>query len=187
MSYADNIRYRPNGYGPKAVQIGTVPTGVVAEHFTADGHHYVTKLTLDTVFPAIAGGAALGVGKLVYTFPTGVHSLKVAGMNIAMTAADGNIDDDTPELSLGSVIVVGAVATMTTATWEDILTAQVAVCDGTAEVKTLVSATAGHIVNEAAGVKAVFLNVADTWAASGETALPVTGEIWLEWVKLSDV
>jgi hypothetical protein len=186
-SYADNVRYRANGYGPKDIQIGTVKPGFVARHFTADGHHYVTKFTVDANFPAIAGGAALGVGLAVWDFPSGVHSLKVVGYNLALTAVDGNIAADTPELSLGDTIVSGAVATMTTTAWENILTAQVAICNGTAEVKTLVSAVAGHIVNEAAGDKNLFLNIADTWASGGETALPVTGEIWLEWTKLSDV
>jgi len=183
MSYADKINWHKS-YGPKTglTGLGTGGAGVTMQHFTVDGFHIMTKLTVNGVMPAVTG--TIGVGLKVFEFPAGVHSLKVARMSIALTAADGNIDDDTPELSLGSVIVVGAVATMTTATWEDILTAQVAVCDGTVEEKTLVSATAGHIVNEAAGVKNVFLNMADIWAGA-EANCPVTGEIWLEWTRMS--
>lgn len=187
MSYSETIKWNKS-YGPLTggPALGTAGVGCSAKHFTTDGFHITTKLTVAGTMPAIAGGAALGVGLLGFTFPTGVHSLKVVGINLALQQTEGNVDADTPELSLGSVIVVGAVATMTTATWEDILTAQVMNdCDGTAEVKTLVSATAGHIVNEAAGVKAVFINIADTWAASGEALMGVDGTIWFEWTRLS--
>jgi hypothetical protein len=185
MGYASDINWRKS-YGPQPrFSIGTPGVGVTADHFTVDGYHILTRLTLDAVFPAIAGGAALGVGLQVYTFPAGVHRLLSERIKIALTALDGNIDDDTPELSLGDTIVSGAVATMTTPAWENLLTAQVAVCDGTVEDKTLLQVTAAHLVNEAAGDKDVFLNVADTWATSGEAALPITGEIWLEWVRMT--
>lgn len=185
MSYASDINWRKS-YGPKpGFALGTTGVGVVADHFTVDGYHIMTRLTLDAVFPAIAGGAALGVGLLTYTFPTGVHRLLAGRMKLGLTAVDGNIAGDTPELSLGDTIVTGAVATMSTGDWENLLTAQVAVCDGTVEDKAILQVTAGHLLNEAAGKKGVFLNVADTWASGGETALPITGEIWLDWVRMT--
>jgi len=184
MSYSDTMRWNKS-YGPLTGDptLGTSGVGISAKHYTVDGFHMVTKLTVAGTMPAVTG--TIGVGLLAYTFPAGVHSLKVVGISLALQQIGGLITADTPELSLGSVIVVGAVATMTTATWEDILTAQVMNdCDGTAEVKTLVSATAGHIVNEAAGVKAVHINIADIWAGA-DAGMGVDGTIWLEWTRLS--
>jgi hypothetical protein len=165
-------------------EAGTAGVGVTAEHFTADGKNFITKLTVAGTMPTVVG--TIGVGLLAYTFPAGVHALKLARMSLALQETENtNVTADTPEISLGSVIVVGAVATMTTATWEDIMTAQVAGdCDGAVEEKTLLVATAGHLVNEAAGVKKVHINIADIWAGS-EAGLTVTGEVWLEWSRLT--
>lgn len=184
MSYDPDVVKWNKTYGPKqGLSVGTEAPGFAAEHFTADGYNYITKLTVNKAFPAIAGGAALGVGLLAYTLPTGVQLKKWAGINISLTQTEGNVDADTPELSLGTVIVVGAVATMTTGTWEDILTAQVMNnCTGTKEVTTIVVPDA-KIVSLVAGVKAVYLNIADTWAASGDAALLASGEIWLAWSR----
>jgi hypothetical protein len=167
-----------------AAEAGTAGVGTTAEHFTADGKNFVTKLTVAGTMPAVTG--TIGVGLLAFTFPAGVHALKVARMSLALQEiTNTNITNDTPEISLGSVIVVGAVATMTTATWEDIMTAQVAGdCDGAVEEKTLLVSTAGHLINEAAGVKAVFINIADIWAGA-EPDMTVTGEIWLEWTRFT--
>ena len=186
MAYNTDVIKWHKTYGPKkSVSIGTEAPGFSAEHFTADGYHYVTKLTVNKAFPDIPGGASLGVGLLAFTFPAGVHALKFAGINIALTQTDGFVDADTPELALGTVIVEGAVATMSTGTWENILTAQVMNnCTGTAEVMTLVVPDAG-IVSLAAGIKAVYLNIADAWASSGDDALLATGTIYLQWVKMS--
>ncbi len=182
MSYASDINWRKS-YGPRPnFALGTPGVGVVADHFTVDGYHILTRLTLDAAFPAVTG--TIGVGLLVYTFPAGVHRLLAGRIKLALTALDGNVDDDTPELSLGDTIVVGAVATMSTGSWENLLTAQVAVCDGTVEDKAILQITAGHLMNEAAGKKVVYLNVADIWAGA-EAALPITGEIWLDWTRMT--
>lgn len=184
MSYdADVIKWRKSYGFRQSTAVGTQAPGFEATHYTSDGYHYVTKLTVNKAFPAIAGGASLGVGLLAFTFPTGVHLVKFAGINVSLTQTEGNVNADTPELSLGTVIVVGAVATMTTGTWEDILTAQVMNnCTGTKEVTTIVVPDAG-IVSLVGGVKAMYLNIADGWAASGDAALLAEGEIWIEWVK----
>lgn len=187
MAYDPDVIKWNKSYGPKqGTDVGLEAPGFAAEHFTADGMHYVTKLTVNKAFPAIAGGASLGVGLLAYTFPTGVVLKKFMGINLVLQQTEGNVDDDTPELSLGTVIVVGAVATMTTATWENIMTAQVMNdCDGTAEVASIVVPDA-LIVSLVGGVKKVFLNIADAWASGGDVALGVTGTIWIEWTKFSD-
>lgn len=100
-------------------------------------------------------------------------------MNVALNAADGNIDADTPDVGLGTTIASGAVAVLGgTAAFENILTGQTAAdCNGTAT-----KAVVGTILaTGASDSKAIYLNVADGWAASGETACPVTGTVVIEW------
>ena len=162
--------------------IGTAATGVTALEY-GDQFNHVTKLTVSTTLPAIAGGANLGVGVLIYTLPTGACLIEGSQASITLTAADGNIDADTPEVGIGTVIASGAVTALNgTATFENILTGQVATnCSGTATVKGA-SATAGVLLEiTSAGAHTIYINVADGWAASGETACPVTATIYLFW------
>lgn len=169
-----------------AENVGTAGTGVTAIEY-GDGYMHTTVLTVAGVLPAIAGGAALGVGLQVYTLPAGVQVVDAAHMSIAITQTEGNITADTPEVGLGSVVAAGVVAVLSTpATFEDFVTGQVAAdSNGTATVKATVPTAGAGLVTEAAGSKAVFLNVADTWAASGDLAATVTGTIVLTWRHLA--
>lgn len=161
---------------------GDAATGVMAVEENIGSWHKTT-LTVSTTLGAIAGGASLGLGKLMYTLPAGVKLIKSAYMSIALDEVDGNITADTPEVGLGTVVASGAVAVLSgTATFENILTGQVAAdCNGTATVKTV----AQEVAIEVADAHTVYLNVADAWAASGETACPVTGSIVLEWIDVA--
>lgn len=184
MSYASDINWRKS-YGPRPnFALGTTGVGVVADHFTVDGYNIVTRLTVDGVMPAVTGSIAVGL--LAYTFPAGVHALKVARINLALQQADGNIDADQPKLGLGDIVAVGAIINLTSvAGFDNILTEQTMDdCDGTAEDKTILVSTAGHLVNEAAGEKGVWINMADAWAGA-EAACGVAGEVWLEWTRFT--
>lgn len=163
------------------VNAGTAATGSTAVE-EGDNVNHVTTLTIDTTLGAIAGGANLALGKLLYTFPAGAVVVKSAKLRVALTALDGNIDADTPDIGLGTVIASGAVAVLGgTTTFEDILTGQTAAdCSGTATVKTVATTK----VIETADAHTVYLNVADGWAAGGEAALPVTGTVTIEWTLL---
>jgi len=167
-----------------AAGLGTPGTGVTAVEY-GDGRTHQTVLTLGAscVLPAIAGGAALGVGKLLYTFPAGAQIIDAAYMSVAITQTQAHINADTPEIGLGSVVASGAVSVLSgTATFEDILTGQVAAdCTGTATVKTALPTAGVPLITEAAGSKAVYLNVADTWAASGDAAALLTGTVVINW------
>lgn len=148
-----------------------------------DKSNHVTVLQVDSTLPAIAGGANLAVGKLLYTFPAGAIIVRGAHMNVAITQTDGNIDADTPDIGLGTTIASGAVAVLGgTPAFENILTGQTATdCDGTPTVKTVDAA----LVIEAAGDHTVYLNVADGWAASGDAGALIQGTVTLEWTYLS--
>ena len=165
-----------------SVNTGTVADGVTAVEY-GDGTFHKTVLTVNSTLPAIAGGAALGVGKLLYTLPAGAELVDGAYMSMALTAAGGNIDADTPDVGVGTVIATGAVSVLSgTATFENIITGQTATdCSGTASVVTTAPTAGTALASEAAGAKTIYFNVADTWAASGETACPISGTITIFW------
>jgi hypothetical protein len=169
--------------GQNTVNAGTAATGVTAAEY-GDGYSHTTVLTVSSVLPAIAGGASLGVGKLLYTLPAGAQIIKSAYMSIGITQTEANITADTPDVGLGTVIATGAVATLDgTATFEDIMTGQTAAdCDGTATVATTLATTSPFVViRAAAAAKTIHLNVADGWAASGDAAAIIAGTVVINW------
>jgi len=170
------------GLGGNSVNVGVAGTGFTATEY-GDGLTHKTVLAVNSVLPAIAGGANLAVGVLAYTFPAGIINHKAARLSVAITQTQGFITADTPVLGLGTVIGSGAVAVLSgTATFVNILAGQVAAnCSGTATEKTI----ATSLVIEASGAHTVYLNVADGWAASGDAAAIITGTITLEWAFLS--
>ncbi len=170
-----------------SANVGTVAAAtVVAEEF-GDGIHHQTILTLtDHIVGAPGAGANLAIGSKVYTFPAGVQAHKTSRFNLGL--AVGGVDTDTPDVGLGSVIGVGAVATLNgTATFEDYITGQTwtATCDGTLQACAPLGATAGIntgiSLNDTGNVKDIFLNAADGWNAGVTGNLTVSGTIILNW------
>lgn len=157
---------------------GSVPSYVKAAEY-GDKYTHTTVLTVDTTLPAIAGGAALGVGKLIWTPPAGAITIEASYMSMAITQTQGNINADTPVLGLGTVIASGAVSVLSgTATFVNVMAGQTAAnCTGTATVKTVQT----QLVRETGDVHALFLNVAATWAASGDTAAILRGTVTIHW------
>jgi len=162
--------------------VGTANTGTTAVEY-GDGYHHTTVLTVATTLPAIAGGASLGVGKLLYTLPAGAIIVDGAYMSLGITQSQGNINADTPDGGLGTVIASGAVATLDgTGTFEDILTGQTFNnCTGTAEVKTAIPTAGVPFVIESGAAHTIHFNVADGWAASGDAAAALAGTVVLNW------
>lgn len=152
----------------------------VKEYGSAYNHTTVLTLTgSSAVLPAIAGGANLAVGKLLYTLPAGAVIVNGSKLNVAITKTQGNITADTPDIGLGTTIASGAVAVLGgTAAFENILTGQTAAdCNATATVKTVDTS----LVIETADAHGVYLNVADGWAASGDTGAILSGTVTLHW------
>lgn len=162
--------------------VGTAETGSTAVEY-GDGHNHKTVLTVSTTLPAIAGGANLGVGKLLYTLPAGAIIIESSYMSLSITQTQGNINADTPDGGLGTVIASGAVATLDgTPTFEDILTGQTFNnCTGTAEVKTAIPTAAVPLVIEAGAAHTIHFNVADGWAAGGDAAAALAGTVVINW------
>ena len=166
-------------YTQSSVYNGTAGTNCTVEEH-GDVYRRTSVITLSNVtLPAIAGGANLAVGMLVYTLPAGEAVIRDASMSVAIQQVDGNITADTPDVGLGTTIASGAVAVLSgTAAFENILTGQTASdCNGTATVGTVDT----PLVIATAGDHTVYLNVADGWAASGEANGTVSGTIILNW------
>lgn len=162
--------------------IGTPGTGVTATE-QGNKYYHITDLSLAVTAPAIAGGANLAVGNLIYTYPAGALLVTAAYMAVAFTESDGNITADTPDVGVGTVIGSGVVAVLGgTATFENHITGQTAAgCAG--QVTTFGGQpTAGADFAIATGdAHTVYLNWADGWAASGEAAGAVSGTVRLIW------
>ena len=158
--------------------VGTAATGSTAVEY-GDGYEHTTVLTVDTTLPAIAGGADLAIGKLVYTLPAGAVMVRAAYVSVSITQTEGNITADTPDVGLGTTIASGAVAGLSgTAAFENIMTGQTAAdCDGTATVETVTSS----LDIESGDDHTIYVNVADGWAASGDTAALLSGTVVLHW------
>ncbi len=171
--------------GSGSVSDGTPGVGVNAVTH-GDGYNMVTVLTMaGAVLPAITGGGAQAVGLKVFTFPSGVTRVKCTRMNVGITQSEGNINNDQPDVGVGTVIATGGVSVLGgTGTFEDYVTGSAAAnCTGTATDLAEDTQGAGLKLN-AGGVKTVHFNAADIWAASGDTAATLSGEIHLEWTFL---
>lgn len=165
--------------------VGAAGASTVVASETGDETFHKTVLTLTNfVIGAIPGAANLALGANVYTLPAGTQVIEAVSLNLSLANDDGNIDADTPDLGLGSVIATGAVALLSgTATFENILTGQTMNdCNGTAEVVPYVAVpTVGQgFITGTSGSKNIFLNVADGWAGA-ETELKANGTITLFW------
>jgi hypothetical protein len=159
--------------------IGIAPAAGTTITEYGDRKRHTSVIAIDTTLPAIAGSANLAVGKLIGTFPAGAVRVISTNMSVAITQTEGNITADTPDVGIGTVIGVGAVAVLGgTATFENIVTGQTAAdCDGTATVKTIGT----ELVIETAGAHTIYLNVADGWAADGDEGAILRGTVTINW------
>ena len=169
-----------------ATGVGTAGTSVVATEY-GDGKHHVTKLVITALSQVVGDNASLGVGSVIYTFPTGIIAIKAAGGSVAITV-DFATKTDTPEIGLGTLIASTAIATLGAgnAAMEDICDGiATADCNGTArlmdsklgELTKVMAAADSHVVN---------LNYADAWVdSSADTGSSVTGTVWLDWTLLA--
>jgi hypothetical protein len=183
---ATNTPVRVRIYNPLVYETGPVPgalnAGTSVREYKA-GNQFSTVIDINTTLPAIAGGANLGVGKLLYTLPAGICIIDSASMSVGITQTQGNINADTPDVGVGTVIASGAVALLSgTATFENIITGQTAAnCTGSKTVATTIPTAAVPLVINSGDAHTVHLNVADGWAASGDAAAILRGRVVLNW------
>lgn len=163
--------------------LGAASSAVVDVVEYGGARSHTTELNIQSTLGAIAGGANLGLGKLLYTFPAGAILIESSYMSIAIQETQGNITADTPDVGLGTTVASGAVALLSgTAAFENVLTGQTAAdCDGTPTVATV----ATTLVIPAASNHTLYLNVADGWAASGDAAAIISGRVVINWRFMS--
>jgi len=175
----DKIYQTQQSVSSTNIHVGTAASGVTAVERGNDVFHQVT-LSVNTTLGAIAGGAALGLGKKIYDLPAGAVVTGLAYMSVAITQTQGHINADVPKVGLGTVIASGAVSVLSgTATFQDILAGVSATnCTGTPTL----GLTNTPVLKAAAAARSVYLNVAATWAASGDAAALLTGTVVLDYV-----
>ena len=166
------------------VEPGTPNTGVTALTF-GDGRDFTTTLTFSGLAVGSVTAVNLAIGKLLYTLPAGVQVIDYAYMSVALAGSGTDVDADTPDMGIGTVIGSGAVAVLGgTATFEDIITGQtVNDVNGTAEVKTALPTAGVPLIRESGDAKTIHLNVADGWA--GVADITATGTVTIKWTKLA--
>lgn len=168
--------------GLNKLNVGTAEADYVsAVEEYGDSTFHKTVLTLQGALPAIAGGANLAVGRKIYTFPHKNIRILTAALNgVAIQQTEGNIDADTPDVGLGTTIASGATALLSgTAAFENILTGQTfSDCDGTAEIAVVGST---QTFAKTTNAYAVHFNAADGWAANGDAAAEISGDVVITW------
>lgn len=160
--------------------VGTAGTGTTATEYTW-GNKRTTVLAMAGTLPAISAGAN-AYGLLIYTLPAGVSRSVRVTMSVGIDGAETNIDADQPKVGVGSVIATGGVSDLTGTTgFDDYSTEAIAAnCTGTATVFAFDTAEFSLRMNVSTGVKAIYLNVADTWAGTDSGAV-LSGYVVLEW------
>ena len=162
---------------------GTANTGVTAVEY-GDGYQHTTILTVSQVDAlTTADLASIADGYLLYTFPAGAIIINYAYMSMGMTATTEQLGD-TPDVGLGTVIATGAVDLLNgTATFENIITGQTAVANGTAEIKTALPTAGVPFIIESGDAHTIHFNVADAWADDTSTDLTanIAGTVVIVW------
>ena len=171
--------------GLNLVNAGTPGSGVTALEY-GDGYTHTTVLTINSTLPAIAGGAALGIGKLIYTLPAGAVIVNSSYFSVGITQTGGNINADTPTVGLGTTVASGAVSVLSgTAAFQNISTGKAAAnCTGTQTVQTALATSSPFalVIPASGGANhTVYFNVAATWTAGGDAAALLTGTVVLNW------
>src|SRR5688572_1308268 len=102
--------------------VGTVTTAATTSAVEyGNGRDHFTVLTLTNFAIGTSGdNASLALGAKFYSFPAGTILVESATIVGGITAAI-SATTDTPEVGIGTVAATGAAATLTTATWEDII------------------------------------------------------------------
>lgn len=172
-----------------SVNVGAAEVGIITTEY-GDASFHKTELALaDFVVGSATGAAALCFGEKLYTLPAGIQNIKSVYMSLALTGTT-TIVGDTPEVGIGSVLGAGVHATIGAAGatmedyWEGVTSG---VIDGTNAVTDIKVATAGAqtgiALNAVGDSKALYLNVADTWAGAGDVI--ATGTITIEWEMIN--
>jgi hypothetical protein len=167
--------------------IGVAGSGVRASEY-GNAYLHTTVLGISKIAGlTLADNAALADGHLIYTLPAGAIILNTAYMRVVVTNAEHN--GGACELGLGTLAATGAIATLTTAAQENVLTGYASTIGGNTQALDCCNATgsiggllipttdAGNISHN------IYINIAGTWANTAGTALDadISGAVILNW------
>lgn len=165
--------------------IGTAGTNATVTEF-GDGHTNTAVITLSSVANIIGDNVSLAKGNLIYTLPGGALLVNSAFMSVGITLTTGTPTTDAPDVGIGTVIASGAIATLTTGTFENIITGQTATdIAGTATVKTAIPTAAVPFVIETGAAHTIHLNYADAWADVSDTACTISGTVIINYTFMA--
>lgn len=162
--------------------IGQATTGWTAQEY-GDSWNRVTVLTAVAPATITVSSGAQAAGQAIYTFPSKDIAVggagKISGGIVASSAPAA-----TPQIGVGTVIGSGASATLATATFKNIVTANVmSALDGT--VNTFADAQL-PVPKLAGSTPQAFLNVAATWAGADTLTIQPGFTVIMHW-KVLDI
>ena len=162
---------------------GTPNTGVIAYEY-GSGKNHTTVLVVDQADAlTLADGADIADGYLLYTLPAGNVLIDGSMMSMAPTAADSLLQAAATEAGVGSVIGTGNVAVLSgTGTFEDTITGQVGIIDGTADAAAVTTSRA--MVTASAKTIHYNLAMASTAAAGSDLSCDIAGTVTINWTTM---
>jgi len=141
---------------------------------------YFDEVNLGTV----SGGVAEDIGIKLGDLPAGYILIKDCIASLSFTNSDGNIDADTPQFGIGTTQAAGATGSLG-ATEYNILDGTAGLADVNGAVNDFASGSLDLEITRAA-TRPVYLNLADTWAAGGESSgILASGTVLLRFMKVA--
>lgn len=170
----------------------SLPIAKIVEQVSADGVRYRTVIEVNGLQKAIGSDAALGFGEHIASFPVGLIMPVGGYISLTSTCATG-LSASAGEIGLGSVIASGAIATLTTATFDDLMdgttisdhVAATALRSRKANVAGLggTAATNGvRVLDGSSAAAKIHLNIASTWNQTDAESVTFSGRVILDWI-----
>ena len=185
-SAGSGVSWTANPRSTTSRNTGTVNTGVTAVEY-GDGYNHVTVLTVSqTNSLTLADDGSICDGYLLYTLPAGACIVHAAYMSMSVTAGSAQLQADTPDVGLGTVIGTGGVSVLGgTGTFENILFGLAAAdANGTATVKTAMTTDAlGGLAIDTANAHTIHFNAAAVWSddTTPDLTADIAGTVVLKW------
>lgn len=159
------------------------PTGftMISEDTTGSVAEYHTLIRYQGTLGAIAGGAALGLGRKLFDLPVGPSVvIKQAHIRAYLKGIAGN-SANVPTMGAGTVVASGAVSVLSgTATFQNVVTGIAAANSNGSLAEQLLAPQLLFLPG--ASSRSVFLNAAATWSVA-DPAAQIYGEFRMNWTR----
>lgn len=188
--YTDQDKYSISAGNIPLTWLGAPSSSSWTVNEYGDNAGRMTILTANTpiVIPVASGAAALGVGTAVYSFPAGLGFDLVLGGGATMQGSvQASVTPGTASLvtGLGTTIASGVIAVLAAAMRNVI--GQNTCPNANSTQYSFPDSIAAPLIGAAATQWQVFLNFANTWAASDTLTIPVGFKIIFNWKPLGAI